>query len=297
MRVASPQLEARLALGVTTLARLWRVQRADGTVLRFTDAVRPIQATVGADVGLQTYRSDISFTCSAILTSRSFANAQSVSVTFILDDAGFSEKDIRLRKYDFATSEVYIVDYTFPEYGAITVFAGSFGQMKLTDQHAAEVQVIPSSSGINGKSIGNARFSQTCRNSLGDGLCTVDIEALKVAFTVGSASAGSFVAAALTQESGHWGLGFVKWVTGNNAGTTSKVQSNDSGSTSVFLIAPPSLPILAGDTGFIYPGCDKLRRTCLDKFNNVNNGQFEPDVPDGSHNIATGSSTRLPGVG
>jgi len=282
MRPASVSLQASIASESTTLARLWRVTRTDGTVVRFTDAVRPITITIAPDVTPQVYRADISFTSSAIFTSSSAANLQSVTVTFITDDAGISEKNLRARLYDSAAAEVFVVDYENPSFGVVAMYDGIFGVVTLSDQHVATVSVTPSQSTVSGAAIGTEKYSQTCRASLGDARCKVNLTPLKVAFTVISASGGSFVAAAIGQENAHWALGFVKWLTGVNAGRQSSVQSNDSGTTSVFLLSPPFFPIAAGDTGEIYPGCDKLRQTCLNKFNNVVNGRFEPDVPDGS---------------
>lgn len=282
MRACSVQLAARLALEVTTLARLWRVTRADGTVLRFTDAKLPIDIMISPDVAPETYRSDVSFTSSAIFTSKSFANQQSVTMTFILDDAGFKESDVRARLYDGSTAEVLLVDYEFPEYGVIIMFTGVFGTMQLSDKRIGTVEVTPAQSNVNGMAIGIEKFQQTCRHNLFDGGCKVVADDFKVAFTVDSASGGSFVSADLGQEDAHWALGFVKWLTGANVGRTTGVQSSNSLTTSVFLTSPPFFPIVAGDTGEILPGCDKLRPTCLRKYNNVNNIDCEPDVPDGS---------------
>lgn len=282
MRACSTQLAARLAEESTTLARLWRVTRQDGTVLRFTDAVRPITIQIAPDVAPEVYRSDISFTSSAIFTSRSFANQQSVTLTFLMDDNGFAEKDMRARQYDGATSEVYIVDYEYPQYGTVTMYTGLFGTVTLSNQHIATVEVTPSQSTLNGVGLGTEKYSQTCRASLGDARCKVDMSTLKAAFTVDSANGGSFVSSSLTQANGHWSLGFVLWLTGENAGKTSGVQSNDAGTHSVFLLTTPFFAIQVGDTGEIYPGCDKLRATCHDKFNNVINMRAEPDVPNGA---------------
>jgi uncharacterized phage protein (TIGR02218 family) len=282
MRPCSTQLAARLAGESTTLARLWRVTRTDGVVLRFTDAVRPVTIQVAPDTTPQVYRSDVSFTASAIFTSKTFANQQSVTLTFLLDDAGFAEGELRARLYDGAASEVFVVDYMFPQYGVVTMYTGVFGQVQLSDQKIGTVEVTPTQSSVNGVSVGNEKYSQTCRASLGDSVCRIDLSTLKQAFTVASASGGSFVAAALGQENGHWALGFVKWLTGANAGRQSQVQSSDSGTTSVFLLSPPFFPIQAGDTGEIYPGCDKQRSTCVGKFNNMLNMDAEPDVPTGA---------------
>lgn len=281
MRSASTQLKARLAVDATTLARLWTVTRSDGLILRFTDNVRPIAIDVGDGAGVQTFRADISFTASAIFTSRTSANLQSYTMTCIMDDSGFKEDDLRQRLFDGATSTVYVCDYENVGFGVITMFVGVFGEIQLSDQKVVQITVIPASSVTAGVVIGLDKYSQTCRASLGDAKCTIDIDALSVDFTVTSASGGSVVATAFTQDDGAWTIGFIKWLTGANAGTTSSVQSNDKPSTSVFLLSPPAAPIAAGDTGTIFPGCDKLRATCKAKFSNLVNFRGEPDVPTG----------------
>lgn len=280
MRTASVQLQARIAGESTTLARLWRVTRSDGEVLRFTDAVRPITIEVAPDTDPEVYRSDITFTSSAIFTSSSYANQQSVTVDIVMDDEGFREGDMRSRRYDGALSEIMVVDYEFPQYGVVQMFAGVFGTITLSDQGMAQIEIQPSDSAINGQLIGLEKYSQTCRANLGDSRCKVDLEVLKVAFTVDTASGGSLVASELTQASGSWALGFVKWLTGENAGSTSMVSSNDQGTTSLFLTSPPFYPIQTGDTAEVYPGCDKLRATCISKFANLANMRAEPDVPE-----------------
>jgi uncharacterized phage protein (TIGR02218 family) len=285
VRTASTQLKAAIIAESTTLARLWQVERSDGSMLRFTDAVRP--ATIDVGDGDVVFRSDISFSSSAIFTSRTFANQQSVTLTFFLDDNGFKEDDIRARLYDKAKGTIYVYDYEHPEYGAILMYNGVFGTIKLSDQKIATVEIVPSTAAVNGLGIGLDKYSQTCRASLGDAKCKIDIQALKVAFTVDSASGGSFVASELTQPAAHWQLGFVKWLTGKNAGATSSVQSNDPGSTSAFLLSPPFFDIAVGDTGEIFPGCDKTRATCIAKFNNILNLRAEPDVPDGANAISS----------
>ncbi len=282
MRAASVQLQARLNGESTSLARLWRVTRRDGQVLRFTDSVRPVTIQIAPDATPQVYRSDVSFTASAIFTSRSMANQQSVTITFIMDPGGFAETDIRARAYDGAKSEVYVVDYNFPQYGTVSMYQGTFGMITLSDQRVCTVEVIPMDSSLNGIGLATEKYQQTCRANLGDARCKVDLSTLKLHFTVASAIGGSFVSNDLVQENAHWALGFVQWATGQNANTTSQVGSSDLGTRSAFLLTPPFYPIQAGDTGFIFPGCDKLRKTCIDKFNNVLNMRAEPDVPTGA---------------
>lgn len=276
MRAASVQLAASIAADATTLARLWRVTRVDGAVLYFTDAVNDIV------FDSNTYRSDVSFTSSAIFTSRSAANMQSVTFTVGTDDTAFAEGDIRQGKYKDATAEVSVVDFKHPEYGELLLFQGKFGTIQLTNQHLMNIEIIPNSVSGNGNSLRVETFSATCRANLGDKRCKIDLEALRTAFTVLSASGGSIVAAEFTAEATYWTLGRIKWLTGANAGTVSQVQSCAPATNNVFLLSAPFNPIQPGDTGYIYPGCDKQLQTCRDKFNNILNFRGEPHVPTGT---------------
>lgn len=284
MRGISAGLGGSLAREATTLCRLWRVTRKDGTVLRFTDATGPIKATIDPDVTEQTYRSDYSFTSSAIFMSKSMANLQSVNMTFLLDevdDTGFKEKDLRLRLYDGAQAEIFVTDYTNVAGGVMKMYSGKFGTVALSNQKIATVEVTPDDSTGSGTLLGMEKYSQTCRANLFDARCTLNADAFKVLFTVGSANGGSIVSADLNQPSGNWNLGHIKWLTGANAGIVQTVNSSDNPSTSIFLTSPPPLPVQAGDTAAIYPGCDKTRVRCK-QFNNLPNMRAEPDVPAGA---------------
>jgi hypothetical protein len=73
--------------------------------------------------------------------------------------------------------------------------------------------------------------------------------------------------------------GTIVWITGYNAGVACELKTYDINTTSVVLWLGMLFPITAGDTFFYYPGCDKKRETCLQKFNNMLNFRAEPDVP------------------
>jgi|SRR5687768_2182420 len=275
MRSASPQLIIALASEATSLARLWYVIRTDGTELFFTDAVSDVVFETN------TYRSDISFTSSAIFTSRSAANQQSVNMTICTDADAFAEGDIRLGLYIGARATISVIDYMHPEWGGLDLFEGVFGQVVLSDQHVASIEIIPDAALGNENVISLERYSATCRANLGDTRCKFDIIAQRVGFSVTAASGAQVVAAEFVQAADYWVLGRVDWLTGANAGTSSTVQAGDPSITSVYLLSPPLNAITVGDTGYIYLGCDKQLQTCLTKFNNVVNFRGEPHVPNG----------------
>jgi uncharacterized phage protein (TIGR02218 family) len=273
MRSASAELIAAIAAQETTLCALWDVERVNGTHLRFTDTDKPVTFDG------ETYRADVSFNASAILTSASFANAQTVTIETVLSDDAITEEDVRAQRYKGATGTVTIVDWAHPEYGGLIIFKGTFGQVKLTDKDRLIIELTPGSVGGKGY-VGIDRYQMTCRALLGDAKCTVDLDALKVAFTVDSVTSPKvFVASELTQADEHWKIGVVKWLTGDNAGSSSPVYTSDQSSTNITLGEPPTFAIAPGDTGEVFPGCDRQLSTCNGTFNNVLNFRGEPYVP------------------
>lgn len=180
MRGASAGLNNALANNPSTLCRLWRITRTDGTVYRFTDHDQDV--AIPSD---GTYVSSQSFTCSAILTCASQANAQTVTVTFNTDPGNISEAALRLRLFDNALAEFMYCDYTQPSNGVMNMYRGLFAQVKLYDKQRCDVEVIPIVTAAV-PNIGSELYSVTCRNQYGDANCTHALTTQS--FTVGSIS-------------------------------------------------------------------------------------------------------------
>lgn len=266
-------LQTALEQEVTTLCRLWTVTSMTGTVLRFTDNDRDVF------VDPNTFTASDSFSASAIQMTADVATAQSVSITAVMGGSGFDETDLRQGKWKGARAVVQICDYTDPTLGVFTIYAGTFGDMDLSDANRMTVDLLPLSAGAN-RTVSMERYGTSCRWTLGDDGCGVDIEALKVAFTVDSVPAtDTFAASELSQADEHWTLGMVKWITGDNAGTFTVVRSSDQSSTTVSLTGIPLKAIQVGDTGEVYPGCDKQAIMCRDEFDNIPRRRAEDFVP------------------
>jgi uncharacterized phage protein (TIGR02218 family) len=271
MRTATAGFQTHIAQEVTTLARLWEVVRTDGTKYHFTDANNPIVWN-----GF-TWRCDVSFTASAMLTSSSLANAQSVTVEVAMDNNGLKENDLRARLFDDATGEIFFIDYENTSLGAVSMFKGTFGRIQITDKHRCTIEIKPA--GANNKEIGFETYSQTCRASLFDTRCGLLKTSFRTSITITAVSGGLIVATALTQAANYFAFGFVEWLTGNNVGQQSPVQGSDPVTTSATLNAKPLNAIQVGDTAYIYPGCNKYVEVCRDKFANVGRFRGEPRVP------------------
>jgi uncharacterized phage protein (TIGR02218 family) len=268
MKAAGAAFIAAVALETTYLSRLWTVERSDGTTLRFTD--HDTDLTFGGDV----YAARTGFQASAIVTTLSAA-AQGVSIEFLLNVSGFDEDAIRAGLYDGQTCTLLILERTSAE--VMTAFKGTLGEVSITDHGYARAEI----EGIvqSGKII-TEQFSLNCRADLGDARCKVDIDALKVAFTVASAVASNdgFSSADLTQADSQWDLGLVVWVTGSNAGDAIEVaKSLATGDVTLFM--PARYAIEAGDTGLIYPGCTKFPSMCIGRYANFDNYRGEPFAP------------------
>jgi uncharacterized phage protein (TIGR02218 family) len=82
----------------------------------------------------------------------------------------------------------------------------------------------------------------------------------------------------LSQASNYFTLGYITFLTGNNAGLSYNIKAN----TSIGVLqtsSPLNFPATVGDTFNAYAGCDKQLSTCSTKFSNQSNFRGTPFVP------------------
>ncbi|ARB14312.1 gene transfer agent FAD/FMN-containing dehydrogenase [Caulobacter phage Ccr5] len=99
----------------------------------------------------------------------------------------------------------------------------------------------------------------------------------KVGTVATVASNKSFTSTDITEPAGHYDGGVLYWETGRNAGRAQEIKTWAANLFTLF--QRTYYPITAGDRFVVYPGCDKRRATCADKFHNIHNFRAEPDVP------------------
>jgi uncharacterized phage protein (TIGR02218 family) len=120
-------------------------------------------------------------------------------------------------------------------------------------------------------------YQSGCGNTLFDSACALS----KAAFAVNGAATNSSIsqiASALPHADDYFTLGTITFTAGANAGVTRSVRQFANG---VFTLALPLLaPVQHGDTFAAYPGCDKVKATCENKFANVVHFRGFPFVPD-----------------
>jgi uncharacterized phage protein (TIGR02218 family) len=252
---------------LTDKVQCWRIERTDGTVLRYTAHDMPI--TINAEE----YSPCASLRASALQRSSEFQSTENMDLEGMISDGAISRADLWAGKYDGAQVQVWEASWSgaFPARILAEGLAGGaeFGTNEF------KLEMVTASERLQQRPILQP-VMPTCRFKLGDARCGVDLEALRVNGTVsGILTTNLFTGSQLRvfDDSGrsevdtYFALGGVTWVTGDNAGVTSQVKSFDG--ERFVLEQPLQYPIQVGDTYTAVPGCDRVFATCDDKFSNA----------------------------
>lgn len=258
----------------TTRARAWRLVRADGLTLGFTDHDRDLafDGTV--------------FRAGAGMTARALAQATGLAVdnteaTGALTDAGLTEPDILAGRWDGARLTIWEVDWTDPASRRI-LFRGSLGEIaRQGGAFRAELRGLTEALQQGGGRV----FGAVCPAVLGDARCRFDLSAEGYSVDtriVGVAAEGGEVEITpLPQPAGWFTEGRVRFLDGTAAGLQAVVRADLAAGDlrRLALWAAPGLRPAAGDAIRIEAGCDKRFVSCRDKFSNVVNFQGFPHLP------------------
>lgn len=119
-----------------------------------------------------------------------------------------------------------------------------------------------------------ARFEYGCRHTLYLSGCGVDKEAYRFNGQATAITGGLnvAVAGASLQPDGYYAGGMLVTVAGVPRFITGHVGG-------VVTLARPLADLAVGDTVALYPGCDHLKETCKNKFNNLDNFGGFPFIP------------------
>jgi uncharacterized phage protein (TIGR02218 family) len=274
MKVLSPAFQAHLNSGATTLCWCWRLTRADGVKLGFTDHDRDL-AFDGT-----TFEAAAGFTASEIRDSVGLS-VDNLEVTSALTSERLSEADLVAGLYDDARVEIFRVNWADPEQ-RVLMRAGSLGEVRrASGAFAAEVR-------------GLAHYLQqqqgrlyqfTCDADLGDARCTVDLDlsAYRGNGTIASVvSARRVTASGLDAFDDDWFTrGLLTFSSGAASGQAVEVKShsNAGGVVTIELWAGVRAPLQVGQTFVVRAGCDKHIETCRAKFANAVNFRGFPQMP------------------
>jgi uncharacterized phage protein (TIGR02218 family) len=274
MKNLSPALQAHLDDGTTTLSWCWRISRADGVALGFTDHDRALVFD-GTD-----FEPESGFAASEIRTGSDLA-VDAQDATGVLTSDRITETDILDGRWDNAAVELWRVNWA--DTGQrVLLRRGAVGQIRRGSmEFVAEVRSLAH---VLGQTVGRT-FQAGCDARLGDTRCGIDLEN---AIYKGSGIVTdllrdrAFMASGLSGfDPGWFTSGTLTWTSGANAGRITEVLAHGLADTIVTLtlLEAPVLAIAEGDGFIAHAGCDKRIATCSAKFANVFNFRGFPNIP------------------
>lgn len=268
MRRISPELAEHLAGEVTTLATCYRITRVDGIELGFTDHDESLT------IDSLEYDSISGFTPTTI-ESKSDMSVDNMEIEGINFPSKITEADLLAGIYDYAEVEIFLVNYEDLNSGKKVLKRGKLGEVILNKQiFRAEIRGLTQHLSL----VLGTVYSPTCQAILGDSSCKVNLATCTVKAQVTKIiDRQTFIAKTLTQKPGYFSGGEVKWLSGDNL--SSRMEVKEFADSMVTLVLPMRAKVQIGDVFSIVAGCDKLRETCISKFNNILNFQGFPDVP------------------
>lgn len=249
---------------LTTLAFLWRIERADGVAIGLTAHDRDLIRDGFV------YRAAPGMVPSAIRLSDGF-DADDIDLDGALSSDAFTEGDLRAGRWDGARLTVSAVDWMDPASEAIVLIRGTFGAVALKDgafsvtlRGETAVFDVPASE----------ETSPSCRASLGDRRCRVDLRGrVRRARALSVTESVVTLDAALPDDD--FAFGTLMWIDGPRAGIVERVLASTG--TAVTLAEPATVdgPVAVA----LREGCDRQLATCRNRFANVANFQGEPHLP------------------
>ncbi|HUD53509.1 DUF2163 domain-containing protein [Parvibaculum sp.] len=274
MKNISPELAAHLAGGVTTLCNCWKLTRADGRVMGFTDH--------DGDLVFDgvTFEAAAGFTASAIESSAGLA-VDNLDLAGGFNSERLDESELAAGLYDDAGVEIWRVNWRAPEQ-RLLMRKGNLGEVSRgATGFTAELRGLAHR--LNQPT--GRLFQYGCDADLGDARCCVDLGA--------AAMRGEGVVVAVEENrivtatglggfaEGWFERGRLVFADGANEGAGGEVKlhaATPSGAV-VELWQAAAREIAVGDSFSVTAGCDKQFTTCRAKFGNGANFRGFPHMP------------------
>ncbi len=295
MRAIPEPLAAHIATGETTLCRAWRVTRADGTVLGFTehDQVLAFDGTV--------FEPASGFAASEARGASGLA-APAAEIKGGFSSDAITEADLAAGRYDGARVALFLVNWQAPEDQHVLLSVQEIGEViRAGAGFSAELRSLAHRLQQPQGRIYNRR----CDADLGDVRCGVDLG-------VGGRRRSGQVAEVISADrlkvaglpgltEGHFRLGHLRFDGGALAGRRFAIEESGAAADGVvevrFWLPLEATPDV-GDAVTLTVGCDKSLATCRTKFSNQLNFQGFPHMPGGdfAYSYVSGASTHDGGV-
>jgi len=274
VKTLSPDFQAHLDSGATTICWCWKVVRGDGVVLGFTDH--------DSDVAFDgvTYEAASGFQASEVATSAGL-NVDDLDVDGALQSNRLNERDLGAGLFDNAGVEIFAVNWQ-DSAQRVMLRKGNLGEIT-RGRSAFSAEIRGLAHHLN-QPFGRI-YQFGCDADLGDGRCGVDLEiaAHKGFGTVATVDDNArFFVTGIASFADQWfQRGKLTWTGGANAGRSMEVKSQSALQTDqvIELWQPMTETVASGDTFEIRAGCDKQFSTCRDKFANAVRFRGFPFMP------------------
>jgi uncharacterized phage protein (TIGR02218 family) len=275
MRAISPELQAHLDGGSTTVTLLLRIDPVTEGYSSIGAALLDRDVVYDDGDGEVTYVASIGMV-PANITSSGGMDVGSTEFQHLLPEADLpiSEADIAAGVYDYAWFTLYLVNYEDLSMGHVIMPAGhgQLGQMRmeaglsfwseLTDLSKLLKQTIVERDSLSCRAIFGSMPIGTGGGVIEQRFpCGKDTTAMWLpgaVTSVGLETNRTFRASALGAAANTFVPGMLRWLTGRNAGRTLEVESQD-GSGNISLTFDTMFPIEVGDTFEIRPDCTHWR--------------------------------------
>jgi uncharacterized phage protein (TIGR02218 family) len=266
MRALGSSFAAHLSSGATTLATCWKITRADGAVLGFTDhdAALSFDGCVFApDAGAD----------GAMLQSSADLSVDNSEIAGALDHDALSAEDLASGRYDGARVEIWRVNWADVSSRAL-LKRGVIGEV-VREGARFRAEIRGDSERLD--RVEGRIFQRGCDAVLGDARCGVDLSAPAFrgqGVVTAALDDQRFLASGLGAFAPGWfAEGALLWTGGANAGARASVKAHDknAGADALSLWLPAGRAVAPGDAFTVTAGCDKRSETCAVKFSNLIN--------------------------
>ncbi len=168
MKNVSTNLKTHLAGEVTTLCACWLVTRLDGVVLGFTDH------DVDIVFNGVTYSAESGFLRTAISNTATAAPGE-LEVQGFLDSVTLTEHDLRAGLYNYATVELFMLNWSSLADGPLNLRYGNFGEVTITSTGSFKIELRGLMQRLEQQFL--ETYGPICRADLGDARCKIQLAA------------------------------------------------------------------------------------------------------------------------
>lgn len=287
MKTLSANYAAHIAQPVTTLSVCWRIVKRNGAIIMGTDHDRDIRidtTNIGMDLGSPAFDLSGTYKASSGITGSDVKATSDMSVdnmevngaidTMITGDITIADMESGL--LDAAPVTTFKVNWADPNDFQDVLRHGYLGEFARTSDgmYTTEIRGLAQ---VLQQVVGRTAGDRCDVAEFGDARCKFPVAAHTVGGVVTSVIDRRRFSATLDADSppataGHYVLGKLTWVTGENAGFIGQVKDDTApvfGDLEVW--EPFYNDIQVGDTFTLAPGCDRRMETCRDRFDNLVN--------------------------